>query len=83
MTTEDITKSIVDRTKGIVDKNCADKVYKASGIKFDENGQIFLVESPEKALESLVKNLESEGGAIVKIMLRNLAHEKGMNFLER
>lgn len=72
MTTEEITKTIVDRTRGIVDENKAEKVYKASGIEIHDNGKISLSKNAEETLDSLIENLNNEGGIIAKIMLRNL-----------
>lgn len=82
ITTEDITKTIIDRIRGIVDKKRAEKVYKDSGIEIDANGKISISKNAEETLESLVKNLITEGGAIVKIMLHNLSHEKGVKLYE-
>lgn len=74
---EEITKTIVDRSKRIIDEIKAEKVYKASGIEIDINGNISINKPAEETLNCLVKNLISEGGVIAKIMLHNLSKEKG------
>ncbi|MGR3177861.1 MAG: hypothetical protein ACUZ8E_07365 [Candidatus Anammoxibacter sp.] len=82
ISTADITKSIIDRTSGIVDKRKAEKVYKASGIEIDDSGKISLTKNAEETLNSLIENLINEGGVIAKIMLNNLSKEKGVKIFE-
>ncbi|MGR3319663.1 MAG: hypothetical protein ACUZ8O_14440 [Candidatus Anammoxibacter sp.] len=79
---DDITKAIIDRTSGIVDKLKAERVYKASGIEIDDNGNISISKNAEETLDSLIKNLINEGGIIAKIMLNNLSKEKGVKIFE-
>ena len=74
---EEITRTIIDRSKGIVDDIKAKKAYKASGIEIDLNGKISINKPGEETLNCLVKNLIIEGGVIAKIMLHNLSLEKG------
>ena len=78
ISTCDITKTIIDRASGIVDKLKAERVYKASGIEIDCNGAISISKNAEDTLNSLIENLINEGGVIAKIMLHNLSKEKGV-----
>lgn len=80
LTTEETIMTVIDRTKGIVDRKMAQKLYEESGISFDISGNISISKEADEALNCLIQNLSNEGGVIAKIMLHNLASEEGVSF---
>ena len=79
---DEIIKAVVERTSGIIDKKRVEKIYEASGIRFDKYGNILIKSNASDTLNSLIKNLIIEGGVIAKIMLHNLSDEKDLKILE-
>ena len=79
---DEIIKAVVERTRGIIDKKRVEKIYEASGIRFDKYGNILIKSNASDTLNSLIKNLIIEGGVIAKIMLHNLSDEKDLKILE-
>jgi len=80
LTVEETIKSVIDRTKGIIEVAKSKKAYKEAGISVDDNGNVFIEKRADDALKSLITNIANEGGVIAKITLNNLAQEKGLSF---
>ncbi|MGR3218871.1 MAG: hypothetical protein ACUZ8H_03510, partial [Candidatus Anammoxibacter sp.] len=75
---DELIKSIINRLKGIIDEEKAEKIYKMSGITVGNGGEVTIEGKHSIAVDKLLRNLVKDGDYLVKITLHNIAQENDL-----